>query len=163
MAEKPEIDERDSSRDAEIPEKSAAGPDEVIPGTGITEEDIRRGSVVPEQILKHSHDADVALRAFQSYEGQVIQIDEATNKRLLRIIDWHLIPIMCVVYGLNYLDKTTLSYASIMGIKNPPSKGGIGLVGSQYNWLGSMFYFVRFIAIPSVYSSMMLTTFPRAI
>jgi MFS transporter, ACS family, allantoate permease len=49
--------------------------------------------------------------------------------------------IMCIVYGLNYLDKTTLSYASIMGITDTKSKGGIGLVGDQYNWLGSMFYF----------------------
>lgn len=53
--------------------------------------------------------------------------------------------IMCIVYGLNYLDKTTLSYASIMGLKLPPSSNplhsGIGLVGDQYSWLGSMFYF----------------------
>jgi len=49
------------------------------------------------------------------------------------------------VYGLNYLDKTTLSYASIMGLKLPPSgdklKSGIGITGPQYSWLGSMFYF----------------------
>jgi len=138
MAEKPTVDEAHSSQDAERGEKSV----EVIPGTGITEEQIRSGEVVPEQVLKHSHDADVALKAFQQYEGTVIEIDEATNRRILRIIDWHMIPLMCVVYGLNYLDKTTLSYASIMGIKEPHSKGGIGLVGSQYSWLGSMFYFV---------------------
>lgn len=52
---------------------------------------------------------------------------------------------MCVVYGLNYLDKTTLSYASIMGLKLPPSenklKSGINLTGDQYQWLASMFYF----------------------
>lgn len=48
---------------------------------------------------------------------------------------------MCVVYGLNYLDKTTLSYASVLGIQSPQGEGGIGLVGKQYNWLGSMFYF----------------------
>lgn len=52
---------------------------------------------------------------------------------------------MCVVYGLNYLDKTTLSYASIMGLKTPPSsnklESGIGLTGSEYSWLSSMFYF----------------------
>lgn len=41
---------------------------------------------------------------------------------------------MCVVYGLNYLDKTTISYASIMGIKKD-----IGLVDNDYQWLGSMF------------------------
>lgn len=34
---------------------------------------------------------------------------------------------------LNYLDKTTVSYASIMGLKTD-----LGLVGQQYSWIGSM-------------------------
>jgi ACS family allantoate permease-like MFS transporter len=103
---------------------------------GISEDAIRSGSVVPEQILAHSHDADEALKAFASHQGEVLHIDEATNKRLLRRIDLHLMPLLCLVYGLNYLDKTTLSYASIMGISLPRSQGGIGLKGDQYNWLG---------------------------
>jgi len=86
------------------------------------------------KILEHSNDADEAMKAFAN--GEAVEIDEATNKRLLRIIDWHLMPLLCVVYGLNYLDKTTLSYASIMGIKTD-----IGLVGDDYQWLSSMFYF----------------------
>jgi ACS family allantoate permease-like MFS transporter len=47
----------------------------------------------------------------------VITIDEATNKRLLRIIDWHLMPLMCIVYGLNYLDSRCcllLSYTKVL-------------------------------------------------
>lgn len=91
---------------------------------------IRSGSV-PEAVLKHSHDADEAMKAFAGHAGEVIRIDEATNKRLLRRIDWNLIPVMCIVYGLNYLDKTTISYASIMGIKKD-----INLVGNDYQWLG---------------------------
>jgi len=56
---------------------------------------IRAGSVgsVPDNILKHSHDADEAMKAFEGHQGEVIHIDEATNKRLLRIIDWNLIPV----------------------------------------------------------------------
>jgi ACS family allantoate permease-like MFS transporter len=42
---------------------------------------------------------------------------------------------LCVVYGLNYLDKTTLSYASVMGLQK-----AIHLKGDNYQWLGSMFY-----------------------
>lgn len=122
-------------------EKAAHDLEKHEPIPGISEDAIRRGSVVPDTILKHSHDADAALQAFKSYEGTVIEIDDETNRRLLRKIDWNLMPIMCVVYGLNYLDKTTLSYASIMGIKNAPSKGGIGIDGGQYSWLASMFYF----------------------
>lgn len=55
---------------------------------------IRRGSV-PEEILKHSHDADEALKAVQLHEGQVLVLDEATNKRILRRIDYNLLPV-CV-------------------------------------------------------------------
>ncbi|CAI6335246.1 unnamed protein product [Periconia digitata] len=100
---------------------------------------------VDENVLKHSHDADAALKAFEEFEGQTLELSEETNKRLLRKIDWHLMPIMCLVYGLNYLDKTTLSYASVMGLRLPSSddklKSGIDLTGSEYSWLGSMFYF----------------------
>ena len=99
---------------------------------------MKRGSIssskAAQKVLDHSHDADEAMKAFES--GEIIEIDEATNKRLLRTIDMHMMPIMCVVYGLNYLDKTTLSYASIMGIKKD-----INLKGDDYQWLGSMFYF----------------------
>jgi MFS family permease len=52
---------------------------------------------------------------------------------------------MCIVYGLNYLDKTTLSYASIMGLRLPHSDdklaSGINLTKDNYQWLGSLFYF----------------------
>ena len=104
------------------------------PPSPVNLDEKRRLSVMNEKILKHSHDADEAMNAFES--GEIIELDEATNRRLLRTIDRHLIPLMCVVYGLNYLDKTTLSYASVMGIKKD-----IHLKGDDYQWLGSMFYF----------------------
>ncbi|KKP02015.1 major facilitator superfamily transporter [Trichoderma harzianum] len=61
------------------------------------------------------HDGDEAMAAFR--DGQIVDVDEDTNRRLLRKIDRHILPIMCTVYCMNYLDKTTLSYASIMGLK----------------------------------------------
>ena len=91
---------------------------------------------VDRRVLKHSHDADEAMKAVHDEEGMDLTIDEETNKRLLRKIDWTLMPILCVVYGLNYLDKTTLSYASVMGMKQD-----LKLVGDDYQWLGSLFYF----------------------
>jgi len=53
------------------------------------------------------------MRAFANNHGVSLEIDEATNRRLLRTIDWHLLPVMCIVYGLNYLDKTTISVSVI--------------------------------------------------
>jgi hypothetical protein len=53
---------------------------------------IRNGSV-DKTILQHAGDADEALKAFMSHPGEVIELDEATNKRLLRKIDWNLMPV----------------------------------------------------------------------
>jgi hypothetical protein len=63
------------------------------PIPGITEDSIREGKVVPKEVLKHSHDADEAMKAFMNYQGEVIHIDEETNRRLLRKIDWNLMPV----------------------------------------------------------------------
>jgi ACS family allantoate permease-like MFS transporter len=63
---------------------------------------------VDSRIVKHSHDVDEAMKAFEGVEGQVITIDEATNRRLLKIIDWHMMPLMCIVYGMNYLDSKVI-------------------------------------------------------
>ncbi|KAH9884074.1 MFS transporter [Xylariomycetidae sp. FL2044] len=64
-----------------------------------------------------------------------IEIDEATNRRVLRKIDLRLMPIMCGLYLLQYLDKVTLSYAAAMGIMDDT-----GMSNSQYSWAGSIFY-----------------------
>lgn len=55
---------------------------------------------VPEKVLEHSHDADEAMKAFMGHEGEVIHIDEATNKRLLRRIDWNLIPVRLLLVSM---------------------------------------------------------------
>ncbi|KAF2147307.1 uncharacterized protein K452DRAFT_5121 [Aplosporella prunicola CBS 121167] len=96
------------------------------------------------QLLAHSHDADAALAAITAAQADNpnaavsagAELDAPTQRRLLRRIDARLMPLLCVVYGLNYLDKTTLSYASIMGIK-----ADLDLSGDEYSWLGSVFYF----------------------
>jgi ACS family allantoate permease-like MFS transporter len=109
-----------------------------------------------EMILKHvdRDDADEAFKIIQA--GEVITLTPADEKRLLRKIDLHIMPMLCLVYGLNYLDKTSISYASIMGFKvtQPPfpksEKQGnlhnnkqedLSLQGQDYSWIGSMFYF----------------------
>lgn len=58
-----------------------------------------------QKIEKHGHDVDEAMKAFEALQGETIELDEATNRRLLRTVDWHIMPIMCFVYGMNYLDS----------------------------------------------------------
>jgi hypothetical protein len=44
-------------------------------------------------IVKHAIDPDEAMKAFEGHEGEMLVLDAATNKRLLRKIDFHLMPV----------------------------------------------------------------------
>ncbi|TIA25065.1 MFS general substrate transporter [Aureobasidium pullulans] len=79
-------------------------------------------------------DLDNSYQAFKSHEGE--PIDPAEAKRVLRKIDVRIVPILFVVYLLQYLDKNSLNFASAYGLKD-----GTHLHGQQYSWLGSIFYF----------------------
>lgn len=63
---------------------------------------------IDEKILKHSHDADAALKAFEGYEGQTLELSEETRKRLLRKIDLHLMPVGVDCFYLSTLGETDL-------------------------------------------------------
>ncbi|KAF7589912.1 hypothetical protein BBP40_003530 [Aspergillus hancockii] len=105
---------------------------------------------------KLSTDEDEAMRAIEVREGlDVRDMDAATNARLLKVIDRNLLPLLCLIYGLNFLDKTTLSYASVMGLQTD-----LSLKGTEYQWLGSIFYFGYIIVeYPSSY---LMQRFPLA-
>jgi MFS family permease len=65
--------------------------------------------------------------------------DKEMAKRVLRKIDWRLIPLMFITYNLNFMDKTILSSASVFGLREDT-----GLKGQQYSWVSSVFYFGYF-------------------
>ncbi|KAK2743061.1 hypothetical protein FQN57_005017 [Myotisia sp. PD_48] len=76
---------------------------------------------VTESIVAHPHDADEAMKAFADTQGEAPILTEADNKRLLRIIDWHLMPLMCAVYGLNFLDRYIVwEYPSVRLLQRLP-------------------------------------------
>lgn len=50
-----------------------------------------------------SAEADEAMRAVMGHTP--ISLSPEQNKRLLRKIDLHLMPLMCAVYLMNYLDS----------------------------------------------------------
>lgn len=45
-------------------------------------------------------------------------VDAALAKRVLRKIDMRLIPLLFITYGLNFMDKTILSSASVFGLRD---------------------------------------------
>ncbi|PON29927.1 major facilitator superfamily transporter [Trichoderma gamsii] len=110
--------------------------DDTTEKTDKVDHEVPRSTAVVEKGEVVEIDADDALNAVAGLDAATLQLDEETERRLLRKIDMNLMPLMCIIYGLNYLDKTTLSYASIMGLKTD-----LKLVGDNYQWLSSLFYF----------------------
>ena len=60
-------------------------------------------------------------------------------KKVLRKIDRRIVPILFLIYLLQYLDKNGINYASVYGLQK-----GTNLHGQDYSWLGSIFYFGMF-------------------
>jgi hypothetical protein len=47
----------------------------------------------------------------------IVQHGDDIAKRVLRKIDWRLIPLMFITYNLNFMDKSILSSASVFGLR----------------------------------------------
>ncbi|OKL56349.1 hypothetical protein UA08_08535 [Talaromyces atroroseus] len=88
----------------------------------------------PESLAKQNIN-DVASERL----GETWTVEDET--KVVRKIDWHLMPPMTVAYMLQFLDKITLNNASIMGIKQD-----LHLTGSEYSWASSIFYFGYLVA-----------------
>ncbi|KAF2021719.1 MFS general substrate transporter [Aaosphaeria arxii CBS 175.79] len=103
---------------------------------------IEAGAVAPHA---ETRDIDPKEEAFQSERvdeqtaryatGPPVEIDAATNKRLFWKINRRILVVQLVTYFCQSLDKGTLNFASIMGIKKDAN-----LVGQEYQWLGTILY-----------------------
>ncbi|CUA71692.1 putative transporter C1773,15 [Schizosaccharomyces pombe 972h-] [Rhizoctonia solani] len=86
--------------------------------------------------VQHTAGIDAEVTNFFAAQGdKPIVIDEATNKRLKRMIDKRVLLVMVVTYFAQTLDKGTINFASIMGIQQDTH-----LVGQQYSWLTTCLY-----------------------
>ena len=108
--------------------------------------DGRKTSVAVEDgtvTVESFEDADEALSFLENHPrsleiaeaGSAILEDPAQLKRLVRKIDLTIAPLLAAVYFLQFLDKTTLSYTAVMGIRTDTH-----LKGQDYSDLSMLFY-----------------------
>ncbi|GAN05054.1 allantoate permease protein [Mucor ambiguus] len=62
-------------------------------------------------------------------------IKSESEKRLLRKINYTLLPFVGAIVFIQFVDKSTLSISAVLGIRQDT-----GLSDTQYSWLGSFFY-----------------------
>lgn len=80
-------------------------------------------------LKNHPHPAEIAEA------GSAIVEDPVQLKKLVKKIDLTIAPLLAAVYFLQFLDKTTLSYTAVMGIRTDTH-----LKGQDYSNLSMLFY-----------------------
>lgn len=84
--------------------------------------------------------------------GSVTNVSPEESRRVRRKVDFILLPILGFCYFLQFLDKQTLSYASLLGMIEDTH-----LEGTQFSWTASVFYFgYMFWSYPTMYLSVRL-------
>ncbi|KAK9425658.1 putative Major facilitator superfamily domain-containing protein [Seiridium unicorne] len=123
-------------------QSSMTGPGEKEPGPSVTDprKESKEHTSSSPKTAQTATGVDAALELLRETGGLSQPLDPERNKRLLRRIDAHIMPLICIVYFLQYIDKTAVSYASVTGL--PQS---IGLIGNQFNWVASIFFFGQLV------------------
>ncbi|KAI1105640.1 MFS general substrate transporter [Jackrogersella minutella] len=92
-----------------------------------------------ERSIASSRDLDDAYELYQRQDATGLDPQEA--QQVLRRIDWHILPLLMGTYMLQYLDKSTVNFASVFGLRE-----GTNLRGQDYSWAQSIFYFGYLVA-----------------
>lgn len=85
--------------------------------------------------------------------AEVIDYTEEEERQVVKKIDRYILPIMCMVFFCQYLDKQTLSYTAVFGLKTD-----LKLTGNQYSWLTSGFYLAQVVS--QFWNAFALSKFP---
>lgn len=100
-----------------------------------------QASELPDIKTGEVHDLDAAevfLRQHNfthAYLQEILQ-DEEASKRLVRRVNWILMPLLCGTYLLQYIDKQAMSYSAVFDLFT-----STGTTSDEYSWLTSIFYF----------------------
>lgn len=62
--------------------------------------------------------------------------DEAEERRIRRKLDWHIVPLVTLLYLLCFLDRANVGNARIQGMAKELDLGGY-----RFNWALTIFYF----------------------
>lgn len=96
-------------------------------------------------------DNDVAMKFAENMED--FEIDPEEKRKLVRKIDFCLLPIISVLYALQFMDKNSLNWASVLGLRIDKR-----MHGQMYSWVGSAFYYAYLFF--EFFTSMSIQRFP---
>ncbi|KAN0099230.1 MFS general substrate transporter [Hyaloscypha variabilis] len=74
-------------------------------------------------------------RQKEQVESRLSRFTTEEEEAVIRKLDWHLMPLIFVLYSLSVLDRSNLGNAKIAGMSKD-----IDIAGNRYAWLGTIFY-----------------------
>ncbi|KAJ8661204.1 hypothetical protein O0I10_002953 [Lichtheimia ornata] len=104
----------------------------------ITTEKHQGDVLTPTTTIQDAKDAEAIVDVSEEFDknGDRIYVRSAAEKALVRKLDFiYVMPFVAVLNFLQFFDKSTVNYAGVLGIKEDT-----GTTGSQFSWLGSLFY-----------------------
>lgn len=104
-----------------------------------TQTDVEKAQVTDGEVGVASVDREAQEKLADAHVPVLALADSAVTEEecasTLRRIDVFLMPLMCISVLLQYLDKTSLNYANLLGITSD-----LKFSSFHYGWLGSIFY-----------------------
>ncbi|KAI5121702.1 hypothetical protein M0805_002095 [Coniferiporia weirii] len=92
------------------------------------------GAASTEYIHSDLKNLDVGLALVAGHADEA-ELTPQESKRLRRKIDWHILPLLCLIYTVQFIDKGTLASSSILGFLTDNN-----LSTNEFNTLSSAFY-----------------------
>ncbi|PSR84247.1 major facilitator superfamily transporter [Coniella lustricola] len=91
----------------------------------------------------HLDASEVFLREHNFTDEYLAELldDTALNQRLVRKIDYVILPLLAGTYVLQYIDKQAMSYAAVFDLLTDT-----GITLDQYGWFTSIFYLAYLVA-----------------
>ena len=86
-------------------------------------------------VIESKDDVESISYGKLSSRGSQWQVAGFNEKRLIRTIDWKVLPFLFAAYFLQFMDKVILNYANVMGIQHD-----LGMKGDDFSWAGTAFF-----------------------
>ncbi|KAK6465468.1 allantoate permease [Scheffersomyces coipomensis] len=102
---------------------------------------------IKELIEEQDENEIVGFELYERAQDISAEEEEMIRKKVLRKVDMRIVPLLCVTYTLQFLDKLSLNYASAYSMN-----ADLDLVGQRYSWVAAIFNFgYLFWAFPGNY------------
>lgn len=100
-----------------------------------TENVITHVTSIDGKLIDITGDVDEAMEYAIEAEAEDVELTQEEENKLVWQIDFYLLPLICLLYAVQFMDKVSTGYAAIMGLQNY-----YHMHGNQYSWCGSAFY-----------------------